>query len=208
MDTKQAEEQFKQLFNNWKNSLEEMRLQFSMGKMDAADAFEKQKVHLQSMIESMKTHLDKATDIAEEHANKLRSKLEELNLQLNLGKADGKDMFEEQRKKIDLALQEVFAAGKLAYHGNYGYMMELFENNSKAIKTGLEIAQLQLALAKMDVKEESEKARKEIQEKIVELQRSAEKAQELTKENLEQWGKQMKEGMANMQEWMSGWMKK
>jgi hypothetical protein len=208
MDTKQAEEQFKQLFNNWKNSLEEMRLQFSMGKMDAADAFEKQKAHLQSMIESMKTNLDKATDVAEEHANKLRSKLEELNLQLNLGKADGKDMFEEQRKKIDLALQEVFAAGKLAYHGNYGYMMELFENNSKAIKTGLEIAQLQFALAKMEVKEESEKARKEIQEKIAELQSSAEKAQELTKENLEQWGKQMKEGMGKMQEWMSGWMKK
>lgn len=208
MDTKQAEEQFKQLFNNWKNSLEDMRLQFSLGKMDAVESFEKQKEQLKSMIESMKTNLDKATDVAEENASKLRSKLEELNLQLNLGKADGKDMFEEQRKKIDLALQEVFAAGKLAYHGNYGYMMELFENNSKAIKTGLEIAQLQFALAKMEVKEESEKARKEIQEKIAELQSSAEKAQELTKENLEQWGKQMKEGMGKMQEWMSGWMKK
>ncbi|MES2559749.1 MAG: hypothetical protein V4590_08420 [Bacteroidota bacterium] len=208
MDTKQAEEQFKQLFTNWKQSLEEMRMQFSMGKMDAVEAFEKQKTQLRSLMESMKTNLDKATDVAEENATKLRSKLEELNLQLNLGKAEGKEMFEEQRKKIDMALQEVFAAGKLAYHGNYGYMMELFENNSKAIRTGLEIVQLQFALAKMEVKEESEKARKEIQEKIVELQSAAEKAQELTKENLEQWGKQMKEGMGKMQEWMSGWMKK
>lgn len=208
MDTKQAEEQFKHLFNSWKQSLEEMRVQFSMGKMDAADAFEKQKAQLKVMIESMKMNLDKATDVAEEHATQLRVKLEDLNLQLNLGKAEGKDMFSEQRKKIDLALQEVFAAGKLAYHGNYGYMMELFENHSKAIKTGLEIAQLQFALAKMDVQDESEKAKKEIQEKIVELQRSAEKAQDLTKENLEQWGNQMKEGIEKMQAWMSGWMKK
>jgi hypothetical protein len=208
MDTKHIEEQFKQTFNTWKTSLEDMRMQFSLGKMDAVDAFEKQKVQLRSMIESMKTNLDKATDIAEENGTKLRSKLEELNLQLNLGKADGKDMFDEQRKKIDLALQEVFSAGKLAYHGNYGFMMELFENNTKAMKASLEIAQLQFALAKMEVKEEAEKARKEIEEKITELQTSAEKAQELTKENMEQWGKQMKDGFAKMSDWMTGYIKK
>ena len=208
MDTKHIEEQFKQTFNTWKTSLEDMRMQFSLGKMDAVDAFEKQKVQLRSMIESMKTNLDKATDIAEENGTKLRSKLEELNLQLNLGKADGKDMFDEQRKKIDVALQEVFSAGKHAYHGNYGYMMELFENNTKAIKAGLEIAQLQFALAKMEVKEEADKARKEIEEKITELQTSAEKAQELTKENMEQWSKQMKEGFAKMSDWMTGYIKK
>ena len=113
MDTKHIEEQFKQTFNTWKTSLEDMRMQFSLGKMDAVDAFEKQKVQLRSMIESMKTNLDKATDIAEENGTKLRSKLEELNLQLNLGKADGKDMFDEQRKKIDVALQEVFSSSIL-----------------------------------------------------------------------------------------------
>lgn len=208
MDTKHIEEQFKQTFNTWKASLEDMRTQFSLGKMDAVDAFEKQKVQMRNMIESMKTNLDKATDVVEENGTKLRSKLEELNLQLNLGKADGKDMFDEQRKKIDVALQEVFAAGKLAYHGNYGYMMELFENNSKAIKAGLEIAQLQFALGKMEVKEEAEKARKEIEVKIAELQESAEKAKDLTKENMEQWGKQMKEGFEKMNNWMIGYLKK
>ncbi len=208
MDTKHIEEQFKQVFNTWKTSLEEMRVQFSLGKMDAVDSFEKQKDQLRSMIETLKTNTDKATDIAEEKANELRAKLEELRLQLNLGKAETADVFETQRKKIDLALQEVFAAGKLAYHGNYGYMMELFENNSKAIKTGLEIAQLQFKLAQMEAKDGAEAAKKEIQEKIAELQQAAEKAKDLTKENLEQWGKQMKEGMEKMTEWMHGWGKK
>lgn len=208
MDTKQAEEQFKELFNNWKTSLEEMRVQFSLGKMDAVETFEKHKGQLHGMIQTMKTNIDIATDVAEENATKLRTTLDELALQLNLGKAETKELYEEQRKKIDTALQAVFAAGKMAYHGNYGYMMELFENNTKAMKTGLEIAQLQFNLAKMDIKEEADNARKEIQDKIVELQSAAEKAQELTKENMAQWGKQMKDGMDKMAEWMTTWTKK
>jgi hypothetical protein len=208
MDTKHIEEQFKQMFSTWKTSLEEMRVQFSLGKMDAGEAFEKQKGQLRNMVETLKVNADKATDIAEENVTKLRAKLEELNLQLNLGKAETADVFEAQRKKIDLALQEVFAAGKLAYHGNYGYMMELFENNSKAIKTGLEIAQLQFKLAQMEAKDGAEAAKKEIQEKLTELQSAAEKAKDLTKENLEQWGKQMKEGMEKMSDWMSSFVKK
>jgi hypothetical protein len=208
MDTKQLEEQFKQLFNNWKSSLEDLRVQFNLGKMDATEAFETQKKNLKGLVENMKENADKATDMAEEGAQKFKGKLEELLLQLNLGKADSKELYDEQRKKIDLALQEVYAAGKLAYHGNYSYMMELFDNNTKAFKTGLDIVKLQFALGKMDAKEEAEKAGKEVNEKIAELQTFAEKAQQLTKENMEEWGKQMKEGMDKIGSWMNDWTKK
>lgn len=207
MNTKQTEEQLKQLFESWKTSLEEMRVQFSLGKMDAAEAFEKQKAQLRTWVETIKTNADAATEMTEEQLKTLRAKLEELHLQLNLGSAETKELFEIQRKKIDVAVQEVIAAGKLAYHGNYGYMMELFENHSKAIKTGLEIAQLQFALAKMDAKDEAEKARKDIQEKITDLQQTAEKFRELTRENIEDWNRQMKDGMEKMQTWMTAWLK-
>jgi ElaB/YqjD/DUF883 family membrane-anchored ribosome-binding protein len=196
------------MFNNWKTSLEELRVQFNLGKMDAGEAFETQKKHLKSLVESMKQNLDKASDVAEDNAHKLRGKLDELMVQLNLGKAETTELYEEQRKKIDLALQEVHAAGKLAYHGNYTYMMELFDNNAKAFKTGLDIVKLQFALGKMEVKEEADKARKEMNEKIAEFQTFAEKAQQLTKDNLEEWSKQMKEGMEKINTWMSDWMKK
>lgn len=208
MDTRQVEEQFKQLFKQWKSSLEDMRVQFSLGKMDAVDSFEQQKKQLRSLIETLKEGTDKAVDSAEAKAVDFRAKLEALNLQLNLGKAETKELFEEQRKKIDAALQEVYTAGKLAYHGQYDYMMELFEHNAKAVKTGLDIARLQFELGKMEAKEEASALRTEIQEKIEELQRTAEKAQELTRDNLEQWGKQMKEGFEKMNSWMLSWWKK
>jgi DNA-binding transcriptional MerR regulator len=208
MDTKHLEAKFKELFSSWTQSLEEMRGQLADGKLNAIENFENQKEHLKGLIETMKSNLDKTIDTAEEQGKELKSKIEELNVQLNLGKAETSELFEMQRKKIDLALQEVIAAGKLAYHGNYGYMMELFDNNAKAIKTGLEIAQLQFLLAKMDVKDGAEKARKEMNEKLAELKGAAEKAQELTKDNMDHWGKQMKEGMEKMNEWMTGWTKK
>lgn len=208
MDSKHIEAQFKQLLSSWTSSLEEMREQLVSGKINAVENFEKQKEQLKGLVETMKGNLDKATNMAEETAVKLKTSMEELNLQLNLGKAETTELFEEQRKKIDKALQEVVAAGKLAYHGNYGYMMELFDNNSKAIKIGLEIAQLQFILAKMDAKDGAEKAKKEINEKLTELKGAAEKAQELTKENMEHWGEQVKEGMDKMTEWMNTWTKK
>jgi hypothetical protein len=208
MDAKQIEAQFKQLLNSWTQSLEEMGEQLSGGKINAAESFEKQKDQLKGFVETMKTNLDKAHDMAEESAVKLKTTIEELSLQLNLGKAETAELFNEQRKKIDKALQEVVAAGKLAYHGNYGYAMELFENNSKAIKIGLEIAQLQFLLAKMDAKDGAEKAKKELGEKLEELKNAAGKAHDLTRENVDHWGHQMKEGMEKMSEWMHSWNKK
>jgi hypothetical protein len=208
MDTKHFEEQFKLLMSSWTRSLDEMREQLSGGKINLAENFEKQKEQLKGFVETMKAGLDKTTGMAEDVAQKLRASIEELNLQLSLGKAETTELFEEQRKKIDLALQEVVAAGKLAYHGNYGYMMELFENNSKAIKIGLEIAQLQFLLAKMEARDGAEKAKKEISDKLAELKGAAERTQELTKENVDHWAQQMKEGMEKMNEWMTNWNKK
>ncbi|MCU0441293.1 MAG: hypothetical protein MUE96_02755 [Bacteroidia bacterium] len=206
MNNTAFEEQLKQWFSQWKMSLEKMNVRYNLGKMDAAEAFEAQKNQLKSMIETLKQNVDKATDMAEEHAQKLRSSIEELNLQVHLGKADTVEAISAQRKKIDLAMQEVYAAAKLAYTGNYAYMMELFDHNAKAIKTGLEIAQLQFTLAKMEVKEEAEKARKELDEKIAELQSSATKVSELTRENLERMGKQFQEQMQKMSSWMEQWI--
>lgn len=208
MDTKQIEAQFKQLVTSWTQSLDEIREQLSGGKVNFAENFEKQKNQLKDLVEAMKTNIDKASDMAEDTAVKLKTAIEELNLQLNLGKAETTDRFNEQRKKIDKALQEVMAAGKHAYHGNYGYMMELFENNSKAIKIGLEIAQLQFLLGKMEARDGAEKAKKEISERLAELKAAAEKTQELTKENMEHWSKQMKDGVEKMNEWMQHWNKK
>ena len=201
------EDQWKQWMAEGRKRFEEMQVQFSLGKMDAADAFEKQKDFLRGAVSNWKQELDKATDVAEEHAQKLKASLEELQVQLNLGKAEGREKFEEQRKKIDLAMQEVYAAGKKAYHNNYDNMMHLFDSNAQAFKTGIEIIQLQFALVKMDVKEDAEKLRKELNEKMHELSEKYNEVQKAAVKNIEEWNKHLKEGYDKMSHWVSDFLK-
>lgn len=208
MNTSQFEQDLKTLFTNWKSSLEEMRVQFALGKMDAVETFERQKNQLRALIETVKINTDKATDMAEEHSNTLRAKLDELILQLSLGKAETKDLYMAQRAKIDHALHEVLTAAKYAYVGNYSYMMELFDHNTKAIQTGLEIAQLQFALAKMEAKEESEKLRKELNEKINELQMNSKNFAETTKETMDKVSKQWHDNLSTFTNWIQSQYKK
>ncbi len=208
MDTKQMEEQVKKFAADWQKSIEELKMQFSLGKMDAADAFEKQKDTMRNMVVNMKEQLDKATDVAEEKGAELKAKLEELKVQLALGKADGTDAFEMQKKKIELAMHEVYVEGKKIFNDNYTQLLQLFDNNAQAFKTGLEIVKLQFSLGKMEAKEEAENARKEIQEKMNELGEHFKATQQTAMQNMEAFNKQMKEGFEKMKTFAEGWMKK
>jgi hypothetical protein len=201
------EEQMKEWMAEGRKRFEEMQVQFSLGKMDATDAFEKQKDFLKNAATQWKENLDKATDVAEEQGTKLKSKLDELMLQLNLGKAEGKEQFEEQKKKIEAALHEVYEASKKAYNENHDKLVKLFDSNAHAFKTGIEIIQLQFALAKMDVKEDMEKAGKEIGKKMEELSSHYAELQKNAMHTIEDWNKQMIEGYHKIQDWMKDFVK-
>lgn len=208
MDTKQFEEQVKQFATDWQKRLEELKQQFSQGKMDATDSFEKQKDNLRTLVVTLKENLDKATDVAEEKTKELKAKLEELQLQLALGKADGMDAFEIQKKKIELAMHEVYIEGKKTFNTNFNQALQLFDNNAQAFKTGLEIVKLQFSLGKMDAKDEAEQARKAINDKMNELTEQYKNMQQTAMKSLEDFNTQMKEGYEKMKTFTEGWMKK
>ncbi len=208
MDTKQFEEQVKQFATDWQKRLEELKLQFSLGKIDATDSFEKQKDHLRTLVVTLKENLDKATDVAEEKTKEMKAKLEELQLQLTLGKADGMEAFEIQKKKIELAMHEVYLEGKKTFNVNFNQALQLFDNNAQAFKTGLEIVKLQFSLGKMDAKDEAEQARKAINDKMNELTEQYKSMQQTAMKSLEDFNTQMKEGYEKMKSFTEGWIKK
>lgn len=208
MDTNQMKDQLKDFANSWQQRLEEMQLQFSLGKMDASETFEKQKDQLRGMLVSMKENIDKANDLAEDKATEMRTKLEELRLQLALGKADGMEAFELQRKKIELAMHEFYQAGKQQFSSNYEKGLEMFDRQSEAFKTGLDIVKIQYNLAKMDAKDEAEEKKKELNEKIVELNNQFKTMQATAMENMEDMNRQLRENFEKMKVYAEGWFKK
>lgn len=195
---------FENLMNEWRTRFDEMKVQLNLGKMDAADAFEKQKEQLKSFVEQAKEKLDQGTEVAEEQARNLKAKLEELGLQLHLGKAETVEAFEAQRKKIEPALQDVYDAAKKAYSTGYHQAMNLFDTQADWFKTNLEIMQLKFALAKMDAKEEAEDLKKKLDEKLEELSGHSKNWQEQVKDNVEEWSNMAKDNMEKFRDWMKG----
>lgn len=208
MDTKQFETHMKLFANAWSAWVEELQKQFSNGKVDAADLFEKQKDHFRKLVVQLKEGVDQGTDLAEEQLKNMKAKLEELQVQLNLGKAEGMEAFETQKKKIEAALHELYVAGKTAYHTQSGQLLELFDHQSQTFKTGLEILQLQFALAKMDAKDEAGQMRKDLDAKMHEWNEQVKTLQQVAVHNMEEWSKQMKDAYEKMKEMAQGWMKK
>ena len=202
------DDMFKNMMNEWRTRVDELKVQLNLGKMDAADAFEKQKDHLKDFINQAKQNLDKGTDMAEEQVKALRTKLEELRVQLSLGKADTMEAFEEQRKKIEPALHEVYESGKKAFNTTYEQGSKLFDHQSELFKTGLEVLQLQFALGKMEAKDEAEKLKKEISEKMEEMQTKAKEFQHSAMQNMEEWSTMAKDNMEKFRNWMQDIMKK
>ncbi len=208
MNAEQFNEQMKQFVTDWQKRLEEMQLQFTLGKMDASDAFETQKTHFRNMLENMKENLDKGADLAEEKAKEMKIKIEELRVQLALGKAEGMDAFEAQRVKIDHAMNEFYQAGRKNFDESYKRSLAMFDHNAEAFKTGLEIVKLQFALAKMEAKDELEEKQKEIGEKMLELNQQFKTIQQAAMENMDEVNKQLRENFERMKAITEGWLKK
>lgn len=110
MDTEKKTNLVDQIISGLRNTateLEELRVQTALGKAELKDIFETQKKKLYDAIHETK---NKLTSI-EQHPLLLSliNALEHLQVQLSLGYAEGKEAFEEQRKKIEAGLNSLEA---------------------------------------------------------------------------------------------------
>jgi|688.fasta_scaffold91883_4 hypothetical protein len=205
MSDSNYQNQLNEWMSDWKKKFEEMQEQLSSGKVDAVEMFEKQKEQMRSALHTLKLNVDKVTDAGEEQMKNMKTRIEELQLQLSLGKAEGYDLFREQKKKIEEAVEEMNRAGKAIYHQGFEQGMEVFEHNSKAFKTGLEIVQLQYALAKMDLKDDAVRLRGELNEKMKEMQDIYGQGQKMLAEQMKEWNQLWQDGYNKMKTWSEGW---
>lgn len=80
--------------------------QLTQTKDEAMQRLEQRKQQLQDLLTQIQTDVQKSKEMAEQGKTEVRAKLEHLQVQLALGKADARDSFEEQRTKILKALTE------------------------------------------------------------------------------------------------------
>ena len=75
-------------------------------KDQALERLEQRKQQLRDLLNQVQTDVQKSKEMAAQAKTEVQAKLEHLQVQLALGKADARDTFEEQRAKILKALSE------------------------------------------------------------------------------------------------------
>jgi DNA repair exonuclease SbcCD ATPase subunit len=80
--------------------------QLTQTKDQAMQRLEQRKQQLQDLLAQVQTDVQKSKEMAEQAKTEVQAKLEHLQVQLALGKADARDTFEEQRERILKALNE------------------------------------------------------------------------------------------------------
>ncbi len=93
------------ILSKTQDEVDDLAVQFALGKAEAADKFEEIKKTAKSKFQDLRNSL--ILGVGEERVHALRTQLDDLEVQFVLGKADTLDFYEEQRKKITQALHNV-----------------------------------------------------------------------------------------------------
>ena len=150
--------------------LENFRVQAALGKAEAHDVFESAKKKLHRQAQEFHSVLTKSKASVKAKSNELRGALELLQLHLALGKAESKEIFEVQRKKLVRALKEIerlMGESKLGAEQLVALKMEV-----QKFKIKLEIIKLRFELNKIVAIDEFETRKKEFTKKLVEIKTS------------------------------------
>lgn len=130
--------------------IDELALQLALGKADARDKFEDIKREFRSKVSELKNIL---ANPAENYLSpEVKAKIEELELQLALGKADSKDLFEGQKKKIMNALTNL--EEDIQRNWRRIKAPDFFVHEVEQFKLKMEILRLRFRLKKFDVRDD------------------------------------------------------
>jgi hypothetical protein len=87
--------------------IEELQVQAALGKAELTDYFEELKKESRTEYNDLRAKLNSKIEQAKEKKDEIKGKLEHLELQLALGKAESKEVLEEQKKNLKQAFNEV-----------------------------------------------------------------------------------------------------
>jgi hypothetical protein len=167
------------------DELEEFRLQLALGKANASDKFEEMKKDFRGFVSGVKEKLEKIKDFGGQKAVLLKIALEELQLQLMLGKAEARVHFEIQEKKILAAIQKAEKAleNMASEAGVTPELMSDLNQEMTKIRIKLKILRLKFELKKMDIKGQ---VKDHLEEHLKSLKRFADTIKSGTKEKEDQ----------------------
>jgi hypothetical protein len=154
-------DQLASFFRKAATTIEKLQVQLALGEAEADDKYEELKKKFTRYINGVKAQIGTRSRKA---ANDLHADLDDLQVQLALGKAESKETFESQRKKILRALTNVENKVKSAYRAS-GFEEELL-HEIEATRIKLDLIKVHYELGKMEARDEFEDGKHDLEEMI------------------------------------------
>lgn len=192
MEKTSFKDQLGKLINRAQTEIDELRVKINLGKMDGADLFEEMKKELKESFREITTEL---RGEGEEALNSIQSQIETLQVQLALGKAEALDTYEEQKTKINKAIDELEqnikdSRSKLSYD-----LKIKIHNEIEKFKLKMDVLQIRYELGKLDLKENVETKTRQFRQEFDKL---LSELRDEASEKVEEYGKNLKEAYESL----------
>ena len=146
-----------------------LEAQLNRNKDNAVEALEARKRQLGDVLTTFKTKIDESKEVADEKKTEIQSRVEQLQVQLALGKAETRDALEEQKKKISDAvrtLESNIDEGIDATAAGFETLKQDLVELSDALDAEMESLHVQFEMEKATKKAEFEDQKKKLAAKI------------------------------------------
>jgi hypothetical protein len=186
-------EKISKKMKDWKDDVFQMKEQLENSLENVADSFEKQKDNLLNWTKKMEKELHQFEGLNEEKLNHFKGKLQNLRVQLALGKAETEVILKEQQKKINQAIRELKQSitGISKNPEGQGNFWDKAIQRLENFQMRFDLFKLQLNLGEKEGRQQWMEKKKEINNKLQEIEIKLEKGKEVTQERLDHFSKEV-----------------
>ena len=167
----------------WKHQVEELNKQLHFGITETKEEFEEQKKGLGRWLDSLGDQLEDTKHLSREKHLSIKSSLEELRVQVALGKAETAEHSKKQLRNITLGLHNLKQKLSNTYNSTKDSAYDITEEMSNQLEDfhlRFDLFRLRLHLGKAEAEEEWDEKKKELSHKLAVIKAKLNRAEKET----------------------------
>jgi ElaB/YqjD/DUF883 family membrane-anchored ribosome-binding protein len=172
-----------------KREIDELALQLELGKADAVDFVEERKDELRGLIDNVREAVDEGKVAGGEQVTSLKQSLDELRVQLALGRMETQDSLSAQRAKISAAVDSTRERLEPVEQS----VREKIQDSGESLKTKLSALALDLGIRGAVAEEELSRKKDEFKSDLKNIKETLQPAIDGVGESLDEIGRQARD---------------
>lgn len=193
--------------DKWEASATAIEAQLQLSKEQAIEELEVRKKRLNETLEGFKSEIMKTKGLADEKRTEIQTMFDELQVQLALGKAEARDAFEAQNKKIQRSIatlestvdRELDAAGQ-SIDGSLKKAANKFIVAAIGLEAQMEALEVQFEVKKAGAIAQFEQKKGQLVAQIDEYKRQLEEKKQMARDKAATFEKELSNGMSQIEQ--------